>query len=220
MTRLTLAVITAAILPGHAIAGEEWTPLFDGKSFAGWTFEVLDHSAPESIWSVKDGVIQVGGKDHPTGVLRTAKAYADYELEFEWRWPAGEGNSGCLIHCSTPREMNVWPKSLEVQLQSGNAGDFIHIGETIEVRPEQVAVVDDPKSWMVRLRRNLTDDSEKPLGEWNRMRIIAKGAAVEVHVNGTLVNKGWNGSASSGAICLQAEKADIQFRNVRIRQLE
>jgi hypothetical protein len=33
-----------------------------------------------------------------------------------------------------------------------------------------------------------------------------------------LVNKGWNASASEGAIGLQAEKANIQFRNIRIKE--
>ncbi len=51
---------------------------------------------------------------------------------------------------------------------------------------------------------------EKPLGEWNKMRVVAKDATVEVFVNGTLVNKGWKASATEGA--------NIQFRNIRIKQ--
>jgi hypothetical protein len=38
-----------------------------------------------------------------------------------------------------------------------------------------------------------------------RKRIVAKGASLEVYVNGTLVNKGSNASTSEGAICLQSE---------------
>ena len=49
-------------------------------------------------------------------------------------------------------------------------------------------------------------------------QLIAKGATVEVFVNGTLVNKGWDASVSEGAICFQAEKANIQFRNIRIKE--
>jgi hypothetical protein len=205
------------LLAAHSPDG--WSQLFDGQSLSGWTFDVLDNSDPAAIWSVRDGIIHVAGRDHPKSVLRSEKSYANYELQFEWRWPGEPGNSGCLVHCSTPRKRNVWPKSLEVQLLDGKAGDFIFIGESVEVKPEQVAVPPSPKHWSAGLRHNLTDDSENPAGQWNYMRLVVKGKTIEVYVNGALVNKGWNGSASEGAICLQAEEADIQFRNIRLRQL-
>ena len=197
------------------VAGEEWKPLFNGKDFQCWTFDTLDKAAPETIWSVSDGTIVVRGKSSPSGVMRTEQSYSDYTLEFEWRWMNGKGNSGCLIHCSTPRLMNVWPKSMEVQLASENAGDFWQIGETIEVEEKQI--VKNKDGTLSRRRLNLTDGAENPLGEWNTMRILAKGNTIEVFVNGTHVQKGWGASVAEGAICFQAEGADIQFRNIRIQ---
>ena len=38
--------------------------------------------------------------------------------------------------------------------------------------------------------KNLTDGSEKPLGEWNRMVVECVGDEVKVWVNGDLVNHG------------------------------
>lgn len=215
MKQLLLTGLLSVII-STGMAESEWKPLFNGKDFSGWTFDVKGDAAPESIWKITDGIISVEGKGKPVGVIRTEKAYADYELEFEWRWANGKGNSGCLIHSSQPRNLNIWPKSLEVQLMADNAGDFWQIGETIDVDEKQVTK--NNKGQPTRRRVNLTDGSEKPLGEWNKMRIIAKGSTVEVYVNGTLVNKGWNSSAKKGAICLQAEGADIQFRNIRIKQ--
>jgi hypothetical protein len=212
----TIVAILLAGLVSASFAGDGWTPLFNGKDFTGWSFDTLDKAAPEAIWSVKDGAVVVNGKGNPAGVMRTRKSYSDYELEFEWRWPDSGGNSGCLIHCSDPRLMNVWPKSIEVQLMKDNAGDFWLIGETAEVNPEQIAKGKNGKP--SRRRLNLTDGSENPLGEWNTMRVVAKGNTVEVFINGALVNKGWNLSASEGAICLQAEKANIQFRKIRIKE--
>jgi len=213
---VAIAGLVSTILP-HSFAAEDgWKPLFDGKSFTGWTFDVRDGSAPETIWKITDGIIVVSGKGKSAGVLRTAKSYSNYELKFEWKWTDKKGNSGCLVHCSKPREMGIWPKSIEVQLASSNAGDFWQIGETIDVKPEQV--VKSKKGKPSRRRLNLTDGSEKPLGEWNQMHIIVKGNTLEVFVNGTLVNKGWNSSATQGAICLQAEGANIQFRNILIKQ--
>lgn len=214
MKRILIGLLVGIVSTGFADDG--WKPLFDGKSFSGWTFDVRDGSPPETIWKVTDGTIAVSGKGKAAGVIRTEKTYSNYTLEFEWRWMNGKGNSGCLIHCSTPREMSIWPKSIEVQLASDHAGDFWQIGETIEVEKKQI--VRNKKGQPSRRRLNLTNDAEKPLGEWNKMRVVVKDAAIEVFVNGTLVNKGWKASATEGAICLQAEGANIQFRNIRIKQ--
>jgi len=214
MKRIFIGLLLCSASIGFADG--DWKPLFDGKSFSGWSFDTRDKAAPDTIWKIEDGTIVVSGKGKPAGVIRTEKTYSNYTLEFEWRWMNGKGNSGCLIHCSKPREMSVWPKSIEVQLASDNAGDFWQIGETIAVEEKQV--VKNKKGTPSRRRLNLTDGSEKPLGEWNKMRVVVKDATVEVFVNGTLVNKGWNASATEGAICLQAEGADIQFRNIRIKQ--
>lgn len=204
------------LLSGQVEVGDGWAALFDGRSFDGWTFDVRDGSPPEAIWSIEDGTLLASGAGKPTSVIRTEEEYGNYQLEFEWRWPGKPGNSGLLLHCSSPRRMNVWPQSLEVQLQNGNAGDLIMIGESIEVPEAQVAKA--PKgSWKVRLRHNLTDDSEKPPGEWNQMRVVADGGTVTAYVNGELVNRGTNCSVEKGAICLQSERANVQFRNIRLR---
>lgn len=201
-------------------SSSDWRPLFDGVSFQGWTFDVLDGTAAEEIFRIEDGKLVVRGKDKSTAVIRTVRSYENYELEFEWRWPGEPGNSGCLIHCSSPRFMNVWPKSLEVQLYSGNAGDLIFIGETIEVPEEQVAKgYPESESWKERLRHNLTDDSEKAPGEWNHAHVLVRDAQVEVTINGELVNRGWDCSVTAGAICFQSEKSNLEFRAIRIREL-
>jgi hypothetical protein len=87
---------------------------------------------------VRDEIIVVNGKDQSNGVLCTEKSYSNYELKYEWRWMDSKGNSGCLIHCSIPKTMKSWPTSLEVQLGSGNAGDFIFLGETADVDEKQI----------------------------------------------------------------------------------
>ena len=185
--------------------------LFNGKDLAGWTYDIKgDNTKPSDVFKVEDGVIKNVGK--PIGVIRTSQAYKDYEIEVQWRWPGKGGNSGLLIHCSTPRNRNVWPKSLEVQLASKNAGDFWVIGETITIKNPE-------KRTKGRRTINYTDDSEKELGEWNTMIVQARGGSVKVYVNGDLVNEAWDCSATNGAICLQAEGTPIEYRKVQIRPL-
>ena len=211
------SLFAVLLLATYSFADSAWKPLFDGQTFDGWTFDVLDDSPAASIFSISDGVLNIEGAGKSKAVIQSKGSYSNFELEFEWLWPAKPGNSGCLLFCSGKRFMSVWPKSLEVQMQHGSAGDFIYIGETIDVTKEQLPIYDKEKeSWKKRLRLNLTDDSEKTPGQWNHCRIISNDGEVTVYVNGDLVNKGWNATARSGRICFQAEFADVQYRNIRI----
>jgi hypothetical protein len=187
--------------------------LFNGKDLKGWTYALSDEKVPmDEVWSVKDGVLVCKGK--PAGYLVTKKKdFSDYVLTLEWRWPGKPGNNGVLIHCSKPKELGIWPKSLEVQLGNGDAGDFWVIGTTIEIE-------DADKRRDGRRHLNLTDDSEKPLGEWNTIEITARGGDVQVKVNDELVNECKNCSETEGAIALQSEGAEIEYRNIVLRPLE
>jgi hypothetical protein len=185
--------------------------LFNGKDLSNWTYDIGGQDKePIDVYRVEDGIIKNTGK--PSSVMRTKQTYKDYEIEVQWRWPDKGGNSGLLIHASKPRERNVWPKSLEVQLQSKEAGDFWVIGESVRVK-------DAEQRTKGRRTINYTDDAEKELGQWNTLIVQARGDSVKVFVNGDLVNEAWDCSASSGAICLQAEGTAIEYRKVQIRPL-
>lgn len=194
--------------------------LFNGKNLKGWTPYLWDPQAKQqdtrtpmsAVWSVEKGVLKCTGK--PTGYIRTEKEYENYKLSLEWRWPEGttRGNSGVLVHTSTPNALGQWPKSIEVQLALGNAGDFWVIGT-------QLQVPDLEKRRKDRRHINLTDDSEKPVGQWNKMEIEARGDELIVHVNGVLVNHATQCSETRGAITLQSEGAPVEFRNVVLTPL-
>lgn len=68
--------------------------------------------------------------------------------------------------------------------------------------------------------KNLTDDSEKALGEWNSMRIECLKDKVRVWVNGTLVNDGYNCTATKGQIALQAEGSEVEFRKLALTPIK
>ncbi len=186
--------------------------LFNGKDFTGWTFDILDPAVkPEAVWSVADGVLVCKGR--PPGVIRTVQEFSNYELTIEWKWPAHgkSDNSGVLIHASTPRKMFVWPKSIEVQLATGNAGDFWTIGETLTVAGSQ------PSS---RRYVKTAEGAEKPAGEWNTAVIRCEGDKLTVKVNGKLVNEATALSVTKGAICLQSENGEVHFRKVELTPLK
>lgn len=108
-----------------------------------------------------------------------------------------------------------------------DAGDFWCIGENIQVTDmEKRRPKSNPEQafggGQVDARRviNLTDGSEKPLGEWNDMEIECKGREIKVHVNGTLVNHGTNCTASSGKIAIQAEGVEVEFQKIILTPLD
>ncbi len=203
----------AGLLMGTATlqAGER-VILFDGKSFKGWTFDMIDPVVkPETVWSISGGALICKGR--PPGVMRTLKEYSNYELFVEWRWAPGEkpGNSGVLIHASKPREMFVWPKSVEVQLGHGNAGDFWMIGETITVADSQP----QGRRWWKK-----GEGTENPPGEWNSARIRCTKEKLTVWVNGVLMNEGTGLTATKGSICLQSEGGEVHFRKVELMSID
>jgi hypothetical protein len=198
-------------LHGGVAWGADPTPIFNGKDLDGWAFDVITDKVPgPEIWSVKDGILVCKGR--PPAVMRTKEEFSNYELTVEWRWPAGgkPGNGGVLVHASAPRDTYVWPKSVEVQLRAGDAGDFWLLGETaVEAAGRREG----------RRLVNLTDGSEKPAGEWNVMTIRCEEDTLLVHVNGTKVNEAKGLSVRKGAICLQSEGAEIHFRKVTLLPL-
>jgi hypothetical protein len=119
----------------------------------------------------------------------------------------------------------MFPQSIEVQMFHQNAGDFWCIQENIEVPDmEKRRPGKEGQRWGgseddARRILNLTDGSEKPPGEWNTMRVDARGRGIKVWVNGDLVNDGFNCTADRGRIALQAEGSEVEFRRVEIGPL-
>jgi hypothetical protein len=66
---------------------------------------------------------------------------------------------------------------------------------------------------------NLTDGSEKPLGQWNTMIVECRDRSVTVWVNGDLVNNGFNASVDQGKLAIQAEGAEVELRRVELKPL-
>jgi hypothetical protein len=201
--------------------------LFNGTDLSGWVPDVpakdKNPAAPASF-VVRNGMLVSLGE--PRGHLTTTSRFRDYRLTVEYRFAGKEGNCGVLVHSSTPRALSdMFPKSIEVQMFSGNAGDFWCIQENIEVpdmekrrpRKEGQAYGGGPKD--ARRILNLTDGSEKPVGQWNTMTIEVRGRGIKVWVNGAFVNEGFNCTADRGAISVQAEGTEVEFRKLELSPL-
>jgi hypothetical protein len=199
--------------------------LFNGRDLTGWHADVpaadTNPQLPKAF-VVRNGMLVSLGE--PLGHLITDSVYRDYRLVVEYRFPGKAGNAGVLVHASTPRALyKMFPRSIEVQMEHGNAGDFWCIVEDIRV-PDMERRRGPPAQWggtegKARRIRNLTDGSERPLGEWNTMVIEAVGRAIRVWVNGDLVNDGTDATADGGQIALQAEGSEVEFRKLELTPL-
>lgn len=191
----------------QVIVPEKKIVLWNGKDFEGWTRFIPEKDVDvNTVWMVKEGLLHCTGS--PNGYIRTNNNYADYELTVEWRWPAEAGNSGVLLHMSEPDV--VWPKSIEAQLMSENAGDFWVIGGT------SIKELTDPSERRIEKKE---PSSENQPGEWNTYKIICQGDRIELRVNDVLQNTGTEATVQSGKICLQSEGKPIEFRAIYLQPL-
>lgn len=197
--------------------------LFNGKDLKGWHADVPEMDKNPKLktpFIVRDGLLVSLGE--PGGHLITDKEYNNFRLTFQYRFAGKPGNCGVLVFVSTPRALyDMFPKSIEVQMMHENAGDFWCIQEDITT-PDMEKRRGPKEKWGVngdKLRRipNLTDGTEKPLGEWNTYRIECVKNSIKVWLNGVLVNYGYNATASNGQIALQAEGAEVEFKDLKVQ---
>jgi hypothetical protein len=220
MKNLSLLLFLSILV--SSCSSQETTSLFNGKDITGWHIDVpMMDSIPDAInpFIVRNGMLVSLGT--PQGHIITDKEYKDYRLDVEYRFAGEPGNCGVLVFASTPRALyKMFPKSIEVQMMHENAGDFWCIVEDVEV-DDMVARRGPKEEWGItegKKRRilNLTDGSEKPVGEWNHMKIECLKNEIKVWVNGDLVNHGYNATADNGQIALQAEGSEVEFRKVEL----
>jgi hypothetical protein len=210
----------AALLAGlaglaHAPAAEDkdgFTPLFNGKDFAGWKFQLPGNADPTKTWSVKDEMIICTG--HPEGFFYTEKSYKNYVMRYDWCYPRPkdltddskfDGNSGALMHINKPTVgvIGIWPNCVEVQGMNRDHGLLLFIPRA------------QGKGTFDREARN---KAVKPVGEWNTTEILCKeDGTITAKINGTEVSTG-KGELTDGMIGFQSEGAEIHFRNIQLKQ--
>ncbi len=178
ITALLLAFVSDA-------ASAQWRELFDGRSLAGWRGLGYD-SVPSAHWKVADGAIMkvasgnvpkmADGQPASGGDLMTTDTFTDFELEFEWKVAPG-ANSGVKYNVSEPRSM-----------KSAN-----HAALGFEYQVLDDSLNDDNKVPSHRagsLYDMIPPNGEKtlrPVGEWNRSRIVLRGNHGEHWLNGKMV---------------------------------
>ncbi|NLS90854.1 MAG: DUF1080 domain-containing protein [Planctomycetaceae bacterium] len=213
------SMFTACLASSLLLAAEPKTPAVDmfgpeAAKTVTWTAFSEDKAAKQDdVWQIGPELILCKGT--PRGYLRTVEDFTDFTLELDWRWPKDRpGKGGVLIR--TTGDDKIWPKSLEAQINAGDAGDFWGLGGYRLAGPaERMKTLESEQfGTLTNLKKN--ESCEREPGEWNHYEIVARGGEVTLKINGRLVNKTTSSDVAAGKICLTSEGSEIHFRNVKI----
>jgi len=188
--RSCIIALAAVSLTAPAFAKSRLIPLFNHKTFDGWT------PVGDANWQVSDGVIWADkGKG---GFLVSAESYRDFQLRAEF-WVSPDANSGIFIRCEDPAK----PSAVH--------GYEVNIYDT---RPDPSygtgAIVDVAK----------VSPMPKAGGRWNIMTIRAQGDTFSVELNGRkTVDSARDAKHAEGVIGLQYGAGVVKFRSVEIARL-
>lgn len=161
------------------------------------------------VWESAGNGFNCYGK--PRGYLYSKQAYENFTLKLDYRFrrPSDlkddaefKGNTGVMIFINGDHKQ--WPVSLEVQ------GKYVEMA-TIKANGGAAAVeINDNAAARTSAR--------KPVGEWNRLEVIARDGALTASINGMLVCESKASELKSGLLGFQAEDFEVQFRNVCVRR--
>ena len=225
LVALPVLALSALQSTPNALTSEEkkdgFVLLFDGKSISNWR-RWKGEGVPES-WKVVDGSLSHVAGAGSGGDIMSDQQYGDFELRLEWKIAEG-GNSGIMYRASDKYDIS-WYTGPECQiLDNARHPD----GKN----PKTSAGSDYALYAPIK-------DVCKPAGEWNEVRIVAKGKHVEHWLNGTKIaeyeveSPEWKdlvskskfadlpdyGRMPSGHIVLQDHGDTVSFRSIRIRKL-
>lgn len=187
---------------------EGFTPLFNGKDLSGWKA-----TGKMEVWGAEKGVLFVAGGGG--GWLLTEKEYGDYELRLEYKLPK-VGNSGIALR--TPFQGDPAYVGMEIQLIDDvnwkGLQTWQQTGSIYNVVPAKTV-------------------KNKEIGEWNAMRIVAKGRHIRVENNGAVLadanlddfvkehaERHPGILREKGRIGFQSYNLRVEFRNINIKELK
>jgi hypothetical protein len=213
------AILLLAVTHSPVAAAEDkdipegFKPLFNGKDLSGWKV----FNGKMEVWGAEDGLMYVKGGGG--GWLMTEKEYGDFELRLEFKLPKA-GNSGVALRA--PLKGNPAYEGMEIQLLDDPW--YKDPKNYKGIRPTQLTgsiydVVPPSK------------DATKPAGDWNTMRIVAKGRMVTIELNGTKIvdadldkhkdeaKKHPGLLRDKGFLGLQSHDGRVEFRKIYLKEL-
>ena len=187
-----------------ASAEDGFTPLFDGKTLAGW-------QGKQKLWSVVDGTLV--GSTMPDGIrsntfLVSERQYKNFTLKLDFKFTGG--NSGIQFRSLRVED----PKNYVIQGYQADLGAGYHGSLHDEKRRGMLK-----KSRLDWVQRFLKEN------DWNTYEIHAIGNRITLKINGLITAKYTeedDAISNEGYIALQLHSGkgmEIAFRDIRIRPI-
>jgi hypothetical protein len=222
------------LTPAEHAAG--WRLLFDGRTLAGWRGIGYD-TVPSTHWVVVNGAIKkiasgnvprvADGRPAVGGDLETRDSFADFELSFEWKVTPG-ANSGVKYNVSEAMSLAQGHSALGFEYQILD-----------DDRHEDAKLPSHRAGALYDLVAPNEQKQLRPVGEWNRSRIVFRGNHGEHWLNGQKVVEFELGTARMdsllaaskyktipgfgdkrrGHIVLQDHGDEVYFRELKVRPL-
>jgi len=208
------------LVAGVSAVGQ--TVLFEKKNLTDWDFHIVgDGIKAEDVFSfAEDGSLLCKGQ--PYGYLATKESFKNFKLALEWRWSEGvqPTNSGIFLKITEQPPLPAFlPKSVEVQLAHGNAGDlWAFYGRTINEPASRLRNAENPALGKFMGTQKMLAAEKEP-GQWNVMEILCVENLIVVTVNGKIVNWTTGAEAIEGRVGFQSEGGPIEFRNAVLTPL-
>ncbi|VGO13304.1 hypothetical protein PDESU_01860 [Pontiella desulfatans] len=219
---------------GPVTREEVMVDLFNGSNFNEWGMSIQNNSGStigDDIWEIStsdDSAFAAADGQRQSALYTLRQDYGSYELTLEYMYTEldkgpSTGNSGIWILGGPDfvDSAEAFPASIEMQLRKGYEGDLLRKQLYLEAEPGWPTAPDQNRPDHRIIRRANPEGNTH--GVWHSVRIVTEvttnqGSTISVWINDVFVNKGINCERTSGYICLQAEGADIKFRNVKIRE--
>jgi len=206
--------------PLAAQDADGFTSLFNGRDMSGW----VRVNGAEDTFTARDGMIVITGL--PISVMRSARMYENFVLEYEWRHLKSGGNSGCFAWSDgLPQVGGPFPRGIEVQvldpgygtMHPGHNERFTTHGDLFPVKG--ATMTSTGRTSKGGQRSFPSEDRTKPSPEWNHYRVVANAGEIRLSVNGKEVTVGKDCVPRKGYLSLEAEGSEVHFRNLRIKEL-
>jgi hypothetical protein len=208
--------VPAIVRPEDKNPPEGFEPLFNGKDLTGWR---VNEGGKLEVWGAEKGILFVKGGGG--GWLMTDREYSDFELRLEFKLPKA-GNSGVALRCALKGNPHL-EAGMEIQLLDDNW--YLDEKNYKGLKPTQ-------KTGSIYGIVPPSKDALKAVGEWNQMRITAKGTRINVELNGQKIvdanlkdhqdkakdHKGM--MRPKGHLGLQSHDGRVEFRNLYVKELK
>ncbi|QDV06943.1 Trehalose utilization [Planctomycetes bacterium Poly30] len=217
--------IGSPLLAQHGMGHpDEWKPIFDGETLAGWD------GHPE-FWSVEDGAITgQTSEEHVTKgntfLIWRGGEPANFELKAQFR--IGAHNSGIQYRSFETDERWV-VGGYQADIDFGNQWSGTNYGERfggiLARRGEKATRSPEGERTVTSLGDAAKLAEAIKVGEWNTYHIVARGHHLVHEINGTVMSEFIDhGSAarSKGVLALQLHAGPpmkVQFKDLQLKTL-